>query len=122
MNLLSCFSFYHHSSPRHNIKQKKEKPKKKEPLVEVKEKKETEIPTVVLRDKECSDKDKDLDDTKRRTVVLQPIGGTQTKLFGVPLEEVMERQRVTYPDLEVPVFFVTAAKIIKEKGILWIIS
>jgi len=102
-----------------NIKQKKEKPKKKEPLVEVKEKKESEIPTVVLRDKEGSDKDKDLDDkddTKRRTVVLQPIGGTQTKLFGVPLEEVMERQKVAYPDLEVPVFFVTAAKIIKEKG------
>lgn len=51
----------------------------------------------------------------KRTVILQPIGNSK-RLFGVALEEVLENQKSSHPDLTVPIFFVTAAKIIREKG------
>jgi hypothetical protein len=54
---------------------------------------------------------------RTRTVVLQPIGKSD-KLFGIPLEEVLAKQKETHPDLKVPIFFVTAAKIVREKGAL----
>ena len=58
---------------------------------------------------------------QRTTVVLQPIGGATQKLFGVSLEEVMTRQKETFPalNLEIPLFFHISAQIIRSKGFLF---
>lgn len=56
--------------------------------------------------------------TSPRTIILQPLGGQPCKkLFGVPLEVVMEQQKDTHPSLDIPVFFASADKIIREKGL-----
>lgn len=54
-----------------------------------------------------------------QTVELQPLAKADTdehKLFGVALEKVIERQKSEHPDLEIPLFFHLAGKLIQAQG------
>mmetsp|Transcript_1673 Transcript_1673/g.5956 ORF Transcript_1673/g.5956 Transcript_1673/m.5956 type:complete len:415 (+) Transcript_1673:336-1580(+) len=54
-----------------------------------------------------------------QTVELQPLAQADTeerKLFGVALEVVMARQRKSHPELEIPLFFHLAGKLIQAQG------
>jgi hypothetical protein len=57
---------------------------------------------------------------RRRTVVLQPLGGdNQTcKIFGSPLSAVMEAQKTIHPDIDIPIFFIRAGRVIRERGLI----
>ena len=56
----------------------------------------------------------DVDVTVVKITPLASSDSNLNKLFGVSLEEVIKRQKPVHPDLDVPHFFVVAAKIIRE--------
>jgi len=73
--------------------------------------------SVVSDISELSEHNNDMDiDTQ---IVLKPLGETNHKLFGIPLDEVMENQHKIYQDmnLTVPYFFSEAGKIIRAEGL-----
>lgn len=53
-----------------------------------------------------------------KKVILKPLGETtKKKLFGLPLDEVMEAQKEQYPKLTVPYFFSEAGQLVRKEGL-----
>ena len=49
-------------------------------------------------------------------VLLKPLGETSMHIVGIPLEEVLARQREGHPDLTVPLFYHEAGKAVRLHG------